>query len=257
MQNRPETRHTPGSFRRNGTAALAGMIVTLLAVATAAPGALAEAAPGPRESTGLCEAAAETAAAETGVPGDLLRAIMLVESGRIRNGIRQGWPWAVNVGGQGTWYPDAMSARQAIDAVPADGALHVDIGCFQLNRHWHGRHFADTRAMLDPAANARHAARFLAALHDEFGTWQAAAAAYHSRNPDRAAAYAARLAAYWPAAHAGDRPPEGPREHEPEAGRGFPLLMSQSPANGASLFPVSARDAAPLRGAVAALIEGG
>jgi hypothetical protein len=206
----------------------------------------------------LCEAAARSAAAETGVPLDLLRAIMLVESGQVRGGRRQPWPWAVNVGGRGTWHPDAQAALRMIASVPAESAEHVDIGCFQLNRRWHGQHFVDAAAMLDPMANARHAARFLAMLHDEFGSWPAAAGAYHSRDPVRAAAYATRVAAYWPRPDAGTEANDlAAAPPAPSTGRGYPLLVAGEPSTGPSLFPSSARDSEPLAGATRPLIGGG
>jgi len=72
-------------------------------------------------------------------------------------------------------------------------AEQLDLGCFQINLRWHGRAFDTLDQMLDPARNARYAARFLAALHDETGDWTAAAAAYHSRTSDHARAYLERL----------------------------------------------------------------
>ena len=202
----------------------------------------------------LCADAARRAAAETGVPADLLRALLLVESGRSIGGALVGWPWAVNVGGRGSWHPDAASARRAIDAVPRDGAEHVDIGCFQLNRRWHGHHFPDTAAMLDPDGNARHAARFLLALRDEFGSWEAASGAYHSRDPARSAAYAARVAAH----RAADDPQaQAPPPMRQDGRRGFPLLLAEAPAAGPSLFPAAAQDGAPIVRAARPLIGGG
>jgi hypothetical protein len=52
----------------------------------------------------------------------------------------------------------------------------------------------------NPNLNVTYAAAFLWRLHDESGNWPEAAGAYHSQTPERAAAYVARVAAYWPPA---------------------------------------------------------
>ena len=79
--------------------------------------------------------------------------------------------------------------RQALAA----GRTSFDVGCFQINYRWHGARFASLEEMLEPAANARYAARFLSDLHEETGTWTAAAGAYHSRTERHARRYRARF----------------------------------------------------------------
>lgn len=179
----------------------------------------------------LCDRAAEGAAREAGVPLALMRAITRAETGR--DG--QPWPWTLNVNGQGLWFATkgeaALAARTALDA----GAEQVDIGCFQLNWQWHGAGYADPADMLHPEANARHAARFLSELADEFGDWRSAAAAYHSRTPALGEAYVARLEDV----HNADGPPSATPQPPPAPPRrnGFPLLVGGR-AEGASLVPV-------------------
>ena len=70
---------------------------------------------------------------------------------------------------------------------------NLDIGCFQINLRWHGHAFASVAQMFDPLANARYAAEFLTDLHREFGDWDAAVAAYHSRTPHFATRYMERF----------------------------------------------------------------
>lgn len=120
-------------------------------------------------------------------------AITRVETGRGGASGLTPWPWAINMEGQGYW-PDTQAeavtlAQSALD----EGRVNMDIGCFQLNIRWHAEEFASLEDMLDPRRNADHAARFLRALHDEAGTWVDAVAAYHSRSPDLAEAYVARV----------------------------------------------------------------
>lgn len=142
----------------------------------------------------LCESAAVQAARDNGVPVDVLMSVTLAETGRTRGGRLRPWPWAVNAEGQGHWFDTYQQAlRFARDAL-ARGQRNFDLGCFQINWRWHGDQFASPAALLDPPTAARYAARMLARFHDEFGDWEAAAGAYHSRTPVHAARYRARFA---------------------------------------------------------------
>ena len=156
----------------------------------------------------LCEDWAAVAAAEHGVPERLLLAITRVETGREADGIRRAWPWAVNAAGEGRWFATrAQAIAFAADRL-AEGESQIDVGCFQLNLRWHSRAFASLDQMIEPSRNARYAARFLSALHDEFGDWTQAAAAFHSRTPEHGRAYLARLDE---ALRGMGASPEGPR----------------------------------------------
>lgn len=143
----------------------------------------------------LCHRAAAVAAAETGVPLPVLTAIMGAETGRAPDGgsAPEPWPWALQAGGRAYWPADAHQARATLAALVAQGQRNIDIGCFQINLRWHGAAFASAADMLDPLANARHAAAYLRRLHTETGDWRRAAGAYHSRDPARAEAYVRRV----------------------------------------------------------------
>jgi hypothetical protein len=171
-----------------------------------------------RADAALCDDAARHAAQETGVPPALLHAILLAESGRDRGQGRQGWPWTLHAGGQGFWLATAEDATAQLSALIAEGRSNIDIGCFQINLHWHGRAFPDAAAMLDPVENARYAARFLLDLHDQTGDWRSAAGAYHSRDATRAEAYVNRLIALH---EAGSGPAPEPPPVPVARGKGF------------------------------------
>jgi len=141
----------------------------------------------------LCENAARRAASERGVPVDVLLAIALTETGRMRDGVMRPWPWAANLDGQGHWFDTPAHALAFAESALAVGRTGFDLGCFQINWHWHGDHFASPRAMLDPLEGARYAAGFLADLAAELGSWERAAGAYHSRTPHLAARYRSRF----------------------------------------------------------------
>jgi hypothetical protein len=186
---------------------------------------------GPAQASGaLCDRAAEGAAFAIGVPLDLMRAITRVETGR--DGTP--WPWTLNLDGESRWFVTAPDAIDAARAAIAQGAAQIDVGCFQLNLHWHGPHFTDLEEMIDPTRNARYAAQFLSELHAELGDWRAAAAAFHSRTPERGEAYLARIEA----AHAAgaDGETQAASLAEPRVNR-FPLLVAGAVGTFGSLVP--------------------
>jgi len=224
--------------------------------AVAALSLLLGAAPAPADPQ-LCERAARTAAAETGVPVDLLHAITLAETGRRHGGILRPWPWAINLGGRGQWFDTRAAALDAARHALDQGRGDFDLGCFQINWHWHGRHFPSVQALLDPLTAARYAAGFLARLRDEFGTWDAAAGAYHSRTPALAARYGARIA-HLRTTRAANTPAPPPPDSAPDAPRvnGFPLLVRHDAAPAGALASL-VRPAASQGPAILAGLAGG
>lgn len=141
----------------------------------------------------LCDSAAHIAAQEFEVPIDVLLAITRTETGRTNQKTLKPWPWTVNMEGTGYWFSGRDDAQSfAIDRY-RDGALNFDIGCFQINYRWHGKFFDTIEDMFDPVSNARYAANFLEQLFLEFGSWSAAAGAFHSRTPSKAESYTARF----------------------------------------------------------------
>lgn len=137
-----------------------------------------------------CENAALTAATDIGVPSSLLSQIASTESGW--RGAR-GWPWTVNAGGKGHYFDTRDEAVRFAHAALQQGEASIDVGCFQINTHWHGQHFASLEAMFDPIRNAAYAAQFLSDLRRETGSWEVAVGYYHSRNEMRAHAYRDRV----------------------------------------------------------------
>lgn len=147
----------------------------------------------PPDPSVICDEVASFAAARTGVPISVLKAISLTETGRKRGKGFRPWPWTVNMEGKGLWFESRAEAQAYVDRAFARGARSFDIGCFQINYKWHGEAFASIEEMFDPAANALYAARFLARLHAEQGSWGKAAGAYHSRTREFAERYQARF----------------------------------------------------------------
>nr|WP_240335493.1 lytic transglycosylase domain-containing protein [Pseudotabrizicola algicola] len=149
----------------------------------------------PAGAAQLCDVAAADAAAKTGVPLDILLAISRVESGRNVGGVLSPWPWTVNQAGDGAFFDSLGDATDHVLRALADGQRNIDIGCFQINIRWHAAEFTSLEAMFDPDQNAHYAARFLLKLFDEFGSWDAAIGAYHSRQSGAATSYQAKVSA--------------------------------------------------------------
>lgn len=66
------------------------------------------------------------------------------------------------------------------EAARRQGARLIDIGCMQINHHYHAEHFSGLRQMLEPRANVDYAARFLVQLKQRHATWSMAVARYHA-----------------------------------------------------------------------------
>jgi hypothetical protein len=141
----------------------------------------------------ICERAILEGARAEGVPEGVLHAISLTETGRPTGGRLRPWPWAINREGQGFWFASREQAMAFAAESLAAGRRSFDVGCFQINYHWHGHNFPSLEAMFDPDTGADYAARFLQSLHAERGNWSAAAGAYHSQTPARANVYRARF----------------------------------------------------------------
>lgn len=166
---------------RRATLALIS-VMTLLAGAAQAAGMAA-----------LCDQAAHRAARMSGVPLDILLAITRAETGRDHGQGVQPWPWTLNQGGDGDWFDTPAEAMARAKEILETGEDNLDIGCFQLNVRWHGEGFVSLAEMFDPDRNALYAAGFLGDLYRESGSWTQAVQDYHSRTPEFAERYLARI----------------------------------------------------------------
>ena len=154
-----------------------------------------------------CEDLAEAAARQQGIPQGLMSAIARTESGRSTGaGGVQAWPWTLNQGGQGSFHDSRAAALDHLERLLAQGVVNVDVGCMQINYRWHHGAFPSVAAMLDPQQNTRYAAQFLRALHERYGSWETATAAYHSLDAERGQRYLVRVTGQREQAPAGAAP---------------------------------------------------
>lgn len=110
------------------------------------------------------------------VPVAVLYAVGLTETGR-RGSLQ---PYAMNVEGAAVFSASVTEALAKFDAARARGARLIDIGCMQINHHFHGRAFRDVREMFEPRRNVDYAARFLKELRARQPNWTLAVARYHA-----------------------------------------------------------------------------
>jgi hypothetical protein len=145
-----------------------------------------------------CDAAADLAERSHQLPAGILAAIGRVESGRPDPaGHIVPWPWTIDAAGAGSYLESAAAAVAAVAALQQQGLRNIDVGCFQVNLQQHPNAFATLDAAFDPQVNADYAARFLAALYQRTGTWDAAVAAYHSAMPAAGSSYRDQVFAQW------------------------------------------------------------
>jgi len=152
----------------------------------------------------LCRLQTERQGRAAGIPDNLLRAISHVESGRWSEArkAKVAWPWTVMAEGRGRYFPTKAAAIAEVRKLQAGGVHNIDVGCMQINLHYHGGAFDSLEDAFDPAANVAYAVEFLSSLKAETGTWSKAAMLYHSRTPEHARRYHLKVVQAWNALNA-------------------------------------------------------
>jgi soluble lytic murein transglycosylase-like protein len=124
----------------------------------------------------VCEAEMARAATAHGVPLAVLYAVALTETGQ--RGALQAY--AMNIHGRPVFNTTLDEALATFAAARQHGETLIDIGCMQINHHYHGHSFSRVEEMFDPAQNVDYAARFLKQLYQREGVWTATVARYHA-----------------------------------------------------------------------------
>ncbi len=128
-----------------------------------------------------CRDHVERAEVAQGVPRGLLTAIGYVESGMD--------PLAINADGVGYHPRSVGEAVSLVRQLRRAGAHYIDVGCMQIDLHYHPDAFPRLEEAFDPGPNAAYGARLLAAGRVDYGDWNSAVAYYHSSNPARQTDY--------------------------------------------------------------------
>ncbi len=156
--------------------------------------------PDPIEKQGrLCARAIKSAERHYRIPGQLLAAISLAESGRYSKARRAdfAWPWTVRSGKFSRFLPNRAAAIDTVRRLQAKGIRNIDVGCMQVNLSYHPNAFADLRTAFDPTHNVYYAARFLTRLHRSKRSWSHAVGLYHSAKPAKRVPYWRRVMRLW------------------------------------------------------------
>jgi soluble lytic murein transglycosylase-like protein len=142
-------------------------------------GALATSITSAEAKQGICEREIAAAAIKYQVPEGILYSVGLTETGR-RGSLQ---PWALNIEGKAVFADTRTDALAVFEEARGRGAKLIDLGCMQINHHYHGDQFAAPEDMLNPRKNVEYAAKFLSRLHSKHVTWTMAVARYHA-GPD-------------------------------------------------------------------------
>jgi hypothetical protein len=179
--------------------ATVGAAVIMLVTATMALSDLRLSEADEERAFAVCERATARWERISEVPDKLLQAISLAESGRWSKSQKRvrAWPWTVTSGGPGSYFATKAEAMAEVRRLQADGVENIDVGCMQVNLHFHGHNFNTEADAMDPDINVAYAAQFLTALRDSSASWGEAAGYYHSRMPERTEYYRGKVEKFW------------------------------------------------------------
>jgi len=135
----------------------------------------------------------EKIAHEERIPVKLLKSVAYVES--------KFHPWTLNVQGQPHFFATRQAAEQFLDTFISKGITNIDIGCVQINWHFHKKNFQHPKKLLCPETSLRYAARLLRHHSIRTRSWMKAALLYHSADKMRQSVYRKRLVAYLTKGH--------------------------------------------------------
>lgn len=148
-------------------AAIPRAIFSLLAVFSLASPAVAQT---------VCEEHMIRVAKAYDIPVGVLYSVGLTESGR-RSSLQ---PYALNIQGRPFFGATKEEALSAFNAARAEGKKLIDIGCMQINHHYHRDQFPSLDAMFEPGLNVEYSAKFLKRLKARHDSWTMAVARYHA-----------------------------------------------------------------------------
>jgi hypothetical protein len=169
------------------------LVVLLLATAAATPAAALSTA-------AMClEAIRSVEQRLRWLPDGLLHAIALTESAYRPDGVAAAvpWPWTIN-SPKGSFYLESRREAVAkVEELQAMGVRNIDVGCMQVNLHYHPDAFHSLDDAFHPGSNVGYAARFLSDLEQQTPTLFDTVGRYHSGTPWRSRAYARKVFARW------------------------------------------------------------
>ena len=153
----------------------------------------------PEDAWHLCADTAREVEQREKLPETMLQAITTVETGKGAAGeaIVRPWPWTIFAEGRGQHFATKADAIQAVRELRARGVESIDVGCMQVNLHYHPGAFTSLEEAFDPSSNIAYAASLLKSLKNDNRTWESAIEHYHSYDPDRRSTYRMKVFASW------------------------------------------------------------
>lgn len=147
----------------------------------------------------LCDSQTHKVEREKGIPLYLLKSISLAETGRWDRQKRENvaWPWTVTALGVGNYFQNKFEALKYVRFLQANAITNIDVGCMQVNLHYHGDAFASLEDAMDPATNVTYAAKYLKGLYQSARSWTKATGFYHSKTPKHFQVYKLKVLKYW------------------------------------------------------------
>ncbi|MEK9673913.1 MAG: lytic transglycosylase domain-containing protein [Rhodospirillaceae bacterium] len=147
----------------------------------------------------VCQNATGALERQLGIPKHLLTAIARTESGRHdpETGENFAWPWTVTARGKGQYFATKAEAKAEVEILLTQGVTNIDVGCMQVNLHYHWNAFRTLDDAFDPKTNAAYAAGFLKSKFDDARNWLTAAGQYHSHTPENSRAYRIKVLSHW------------------------------------------------------------
>ncbi|MDH3644671.1 MAG: transglycosylase SLT domain-containing protein, partial [Gammaproteobacteria bacterium] len=133
------------------------------------------------------------------IPPGLVLALALAESGRwlAEDQSTKPWPWTVTSGSDSFYLPSKSAAIAKVQELKASGRTNIDVGCMQINLHYHPKAFASLDEAFDPNANVAYGTKFLKELRMQTRSWGKATAYYHSQDRARGNAYRSKVYKFW------------------------------------------------------------
>lgn len=133
------------------------------------------------------------------IPAGLVRAVALAESGRwlAQDESTKPWPWTVTSGKDSFYLSSKEEAIAKVEELRASGRTNIDVGCMQINLHYHPKAFSTLNDAFDPKKNVAYGTKFLKSLRKQTRSWGKATAHYHSQNRARGIAYRNKVYKLW------------------------------------------------------------
>ena len=119
-----------------------------------------------------CKAFIKQMEIDNKIPEGLLMAIAAVES--------EHNPWAINCAGVSRSFTSHEAAKKFVVDLRSQGKVDINIGILQINYGAHKTMFKTAEEVLSPTKNITYAAKYLAQLKKQYGSWQRAVCFYHS-----------------------------------------------------------------------------